>query len=168
MGAPGVGSSPAWIGDQAVLHLIRIFKQAAFGRTGSPRTIVVVRAAVARTDEQPGLREPADGASQVRAIDGENLELVRRDPADPAGSVDGLSVRGHYEGTFKSGESSFAFRKIGDGAEGYPGEIGFAATARDRGKNVADHGNGQPGGDQAVEENAELHEEPAARDCVFV
>ncbi len=63
----------------AVLHFVLVLEQSALRRPGSARAILVVHAAVARAHEQARLREPAHRASEVRAVDGEDLELSRRD-----------------------------------------------------------------------------------------
>ena len=48
---------------------------------------------MARAHEQAGLREPADRAAEMGAIDGEHLECSPINIADPAGNVCGFSVQ---------------------------------------------------------------------------
>ena len=45
-----------------------------------------------RAHEQTGLGKPAHRATQVRTVNGKNLELFALDAADPAGDLAGLSI----------------------------------------------------------------------------
>ena len=49
------------------------------------RTILIVSAAVTWAHEEIRLREPANRASKMRAINGEDLEILTIDISNPAG-----------------------------------------------------------------------------------
>src|SRR5215472_16482833 len=102
----------------------------------------------------------------MRAVNGKDLKLVAGDAADPAGGVDGLAVGGHDKGIFESGKTGLALGKFADLADGNPREISVVAAACDGRQNITQNGNGQANGDQAIEENSELHEKAAARESV--
>ena len=67
---------------------------------------------MARTHEQARLWEPADGAAQVRAIDGKHLELIAFDAAHPARDVDRLAVGRRHVRIPEGGQPRLAFREI--------------------------------------------------------
>src|SRR6185295_3280078 len=98
--------------EHAVLDLVGILEQTTLGRPRGARAVAVVRPAVARTHEEAGLREPADRAAQVRAVDREHLELVARDAPHPGGSAGGLAVGGGYEGVAERDQPRLAFREL--------------------------------------------------------
>ncbi len=66
--------------DQAVFNFVWIFEKPALRRAGGARAVAVVCAAVAWAHEEPGLRKPANRTSEVRAVHGEDLELIASDP----------------------------------------------------------------------------------------
>ena len=82
---PSVGICRRWIAELAVLDLVVVLEEAARRRAGGARAVRVVGAAVAGAHEEPRLREPAHRAAEVRAVDGEDLELLAGDAPHPAG-----------------------------------------------------------------------------------
>src|SRR5258707_1317380 len=114
--------------DEAVFDFVRIFEQPALRRTGGTRAVAVIRAAVARAHEQAGLRKPADGAAQVRAIDGKNLELFAGDAPDPARRAYSGAVRWSHVGISKCCQPRLTLRKLADGSKGHPGKVGIRAS----------------------------------------
>ena len=60
------------------------------------------------------MREPADRASKMSAVDGEDLEVVSRFPANPARNVSRLSIPGRGCGIAEVDQARLAFGKIGD------------------------------------------------------
>ncbi len=104
-----------------------VLEEAALGRTGGARSILVVGAAMARAEEEFGLRKPADRAAEMSAVDGEDLEIVAGDAADPAGNVAGLAVpwRGHR--IAEVDQPRFALGKFADRAEVDPGVVSWSS-----------------------------------------
>ena len=121
--APGVGSSPAWIRTDAVFNFVRIFEHPTFRRTGGARSVAIINAAMARAQEQTGLRKPSHRTSQVRAVHGEHLELIRGDVPHPAGGIRGLPVGRDSIRIAKRREACLSFRKLTGPADRYPGVI---------------------------------------------
>src|SRR5580658_284291 len=72
--------------------LVFVFEKATLGRAGGARAVLVVRASVARTQKKLRLREPAHRAAEMRTVDGEDLEIVAGDAANPAGNVSGFAI----------------------------------------------------------------------------
>src|ERR1700752_5051663 len=83
-------------------------------------TILVVGAAVARTHEEIRLREPAHGASEVRAIDGKDLEILTVNVPYPAGNIGRLSVPRSGGRVAERGEARLAGGKLIESAEREP------------------------------------------------
>jgi len=119
--------------NETVFDLIGILEHPAFRWTGGTRTIAIICAAVAWTQEQTGLREPANGTTKMGAVHGENLELISADVPDPTCGIRGLPVARGYIRVPESGESRFTFRKLTGRAERHPGKIPVRASSRDRG-----------------------------------
>jgi len=65
------------------------------------------------------------------AVDGENLEGILFDPANPAGSLSGFAVGGSDVRTAEGRKPSFAFRKIFYRAKLYPRKIAAGTAAGD-------------------------------------
>ena len=148
--------------EGAVRDLVLVLEEAALGRAGGAGTVGVVGAAVAGAQEEFGLREPADGAAEVSAVDGEDLEGVAGDAADPAGNVAGLAVPCGRDGIAVVDEPRLAFGKVGEWAEVDPGVIG-GGLLQCRAEEVADDRHGENGADRSVDQERELEEEGAAR-----
>ena len=107
-------------GDNPIL----VLEEAALRRTRCARSIFVVGAAVAGTQEQPGLGKPADRTSKVSTVDGENLEGVAGDAADPAGNVAGLPIPWGSYWIAEVNKSRLPLGKVADSAEIDPGILG--------------------------------------------
>ena len=93
-------------------ELVLVLEQAALGWAGGAGAVFVVGAAVAGAQEELRLREPADGASEMGAVDGEDLELAVGDAADPAGDLGGVAVVEGGGGRAETGEAGFADGKV--------------------------------------------------------
>ncbi len=76
------------VADDGVL----ILEEAALGWARGARSVHVVGAAVAGAHEELGLCEPAHGAAEMCAVDGEDLELIGLNVAHPAGNIGGFAV----------------------------------------------------------------------------
>ena len=106
--------------EHSVFDFVRIFEEPALRRSRRARAIAVVCAAVTRTHEQAGLREPADGAAEMCAVDGKHLKLIARDAAHPARCVYSLSIGWHDQGIAKSSHPRLSLRKVADISEAAP------------------------------------------------
>src|SRR5262249_13552122 len=106
--------------------------------------------------------------AQMGTIHGKNLELFAFDPANPASSVDGLAIGWCHVWISKSGQARLAFGKLIDPTERHPREVSTGAPASHRGKKKSHDRHGQRGGHKPVKKNAQLHEQTAAGNCVFV
>ena len=71
----------------SILNFVVVLEQSALRRSGGARAVLVIGAAVAGTHEEVRLREPANRTSQVRAVDGEDLESLVVNISDPACDV---------------------------------------------------------------------------------
>src|SRR5262249_22566585 len=118
----------------AVFNFPRIFDKPALRRARGARTIAVVHSAVARTHEQTRLREPANGTSQVHAVDRKNLKLIASDVPHPASRVRRLAISRRHIWVPKGREPRLAFGKIANGSQWHPGEIGIRAPPRNCGE----------------------------------
>src|SRR5689334_12386752 len=96
---------------------VAVFEETALRRSRRPRSVRVVRAAVTRTHEQPRLREPANRAAQVRAVDGEDLKGVAGDVAYPARDGGGLAVPRIHDRVSIGRETRLAEGELLDRAE---------------------------------------------------
>src|SRR5262249_27164414 len=76
----------------AVLDAVFVLKEAARWRAGSPRSVLVVHAAVAGAHEEARLRKPPHGTPKVRAVDRKHLKLLALDAADPTRNMIGIAV----------------------------------------------------------------------------
>src|SRR5215831_3909769 len=93
------------------------------------------------THEQSGLRKPTHGATQVRAVDGEDLEFLGRNPPHPARNIAGVAIPWAYKRIAIGRESCFAFRKLVERTQFYPGEFLFHLLPFGWAENVANHRN---------------------------
>src|SRR5208282_1939079 len=142
-----------------ILELVVVFKQAALRRARGAEAVLVVHAAMAGTHEQAGLREPANRTSQMGAVHGKHLEFLAVDVSHPAGHIPGHSVPEIHDGIHIRGEPGLAGWKLFELAESEPRLVGSLSPVRYRRKEVAHEGNGQNCRHDAVEHNAEFHEE---------
>src|ERR1700722_16936910 len=116
---------------------------------------------MARTHEQTRLRKPTDRTAEVRAVDGEDLELLPCNVPHPAGSVGGCSVGGRHVWIAKRGQPRFALWKIADLPELNPRKISIVAAPRDRREEESNDRHGYDGRRHSVKQNSQLHEKPA-------
>src|ERR1700752_5464573 len=121
-----------------------------------------------RAHKQPGLRKPSDGATEMRAVDGKDLELITRDPAHPACRVHGLPVGRHRVGIAKFSEPRLAFGKFVDATKRHPRKVTVAAAARNRRDEEPHDRHRQSSCPQTVEENSHLHEKSTAGKSIFI
>ncbi len=147
-----------WFGVTLFLFYLpdAVVKSARRGAAGA-FAIFVIHAAVAGAHEQTGLREPLDGAAQVRAIDGEYVELIFKilvaaEVADIHAGLRGDAVPRLGQRIFV-GHDDFqlrlAFGKCADWAERDP-RLFFAALHR--GGQIANAGDSDQGrGDDAAQ-----------------
>src|SRR5581483_4301141 len=87
------------------------FEQTTWGWAGSAGTILVIDATVARAHEQARFLKPADGAAEMRAVDGKDLELIPLNVPHPAGDVSRFAVPGSCERVPVGRDASVTFRK---------------------------------------------------------
>ena len=87
-------------------------------------------AAVAWAHEQFGLGEPSHRASEMRAVDREDLELLAGHASHPAWDFGGLAVPGFLERVYILGQARLIFRIVSQRAERYPVEPGEAPRGR--------------------------------------
>src|SRR5271166_980147 len=149
-------------------HLVGILEQAARRRAGGARAILVVHAAMARTHEQSGLREPAHRASQVGAVDSENLKLLALNAADPTRNAVGLSVGNTRNGIFKLGQPGLAFRELIELTQRDPAFVLPAIAAEDRRNQIADDWHCENGDRQAIQQHSNPGKQVSPGDFVFV
>ena len=126
------------------------------------RTIRIVNAAVARTHEQVGLREPAHRTSEVRAIDRKDLEILAVQVSHPAGNIRGLAIPGIGTGIPIGGEPGLACGKLFQSAEREPRLITRLPPASHRRQKITHDRHGQNRTDDSVEEQSNLREQSRA------
>src|SRR5438132_8677512 len=114
--------------------LVGIFEQATLRRSGGARAVRIVGATVTRAHEQVRLREPTDGAPEVRAVDREDLELLACEMTHPARDRRGLAVPRVHHGVPIGGEARLAFRELAESAEREPRLVTRPALAREIGR----------------------------------
>src|SRR5262249_10834975 len=124
--------------EPAVLDLIGIAEQPPRGRAGGESTVSVVSAAVTRAHEELGLREPADRAAQMRAIDREHLEILTLQVPHPTGNVGGLAVPRAHERVMKGGQPRLPLGKLAERSQRNPATVSPATLAAHGRKEVAD------------------------------
>ena len=76
-------------------------------------------------------------------VDGENLELIALDVANPTRSTVCFSVRDSLDRIFKTSEASLSLRKVVEFAKRYPLLVLSAMSAKDRREQVTYHRRGQ-------------------------
>src|SRR4029453_13699905 len=94
-----------------------ILKQASLRRPGSAGTVSIIGTTVARTHEQSGLREPAHGTAEMRAVNGKHLKGVAGHVPDPARNVGGLAIPGTHERVAECRHARLAFRELAQRSE---------------------------------------------------
>src|ERR1700734_1692339 len=98
---------------------------------------------MAGTHEEVRLSKPANGASQVRAVDSKDLEFLTVDVSNPACDVAGFSVPGIDHGILVGGETSLSGGKLFKTAERKPRLITKFLFANHRRKQIAHDWHGQ-------------------------
>jgi hypothetical protein len=126
-------------------------------------TIRIVSAAMTGTHEQAGLRKPADRTSEMRAVDGKNLERLAIHIPYPARNICGLPVCGSRHRVPIGGQPRLPCRKLAEWAEREPGFVSGPSLTKYRRKDVADDRNREEQTDGPVEENSKRHEHAASR-----
>src|SRR5262245_34608504 len=139
--------------ELAVADLVLVLEQPPRRRAGSARAVLVVDAAMTRAHEQPRLREPANRAAEVRAVDREDLELVAALSPHPARDLRGGAVPRYPEGVLVDGQPRLPLGEAGRRAEADPG---LATAPPRRGQDVAEHGNADQRGSHHVRQQAAL------------
>src|SRR5271170_893711 len=91
---------------------------------------------MARTHEQAGLREPTYRTSQVRAINGEHLEMFAFRVAHPTGDIRRLTIQRVGGGMTVRRETRLARGKLVDAAKRNPTIVAGRPPLRDGGKNI--------------------------------
>src|ERR1017187_9708729 len=100
-----------------VIHPVPILVQTAGRRTRGVRAIFIKGAPMTRTHEQPRFLEPANRATQMGAVDGEDLNGIRVDPADPERSLRRSPAPGFPPGFGEKGKPCLPGRKLVEIAE---------------------------------------------------
>src|ERR1017187_2351910 len=100
-----------------VIHPVPILVQTAGRRTRGVRAIFIKGAPMTRTHEQPRFLEPANRATQMGAVDGEDLNGIRVDPADPARYLRRVTVPWLTHGVAVNGKPCLAGRELVEIAE---------------------------------------------------
>src|SRR5215472_11800491 len=95
-----------------VFDLVVVLEQAAFWRTGSAGSVLVVGSTMTWTHKQARLWKPANRASEVSTIHGKHLEILVIDIPDPAGNVPGIAVPCIDHRVAIGGESSLSRGKL--------------------------------------------------------
>src|SRR5262252_8438704 len=90
--------------ELALADLVLVLEEPARRRSRGTRAVLVVDAAVTGAHEELGLREPAHGTAEMRAVDGEDLEALRVDAPDPARDLGRGAVPRHAKWIFVLGE----------------------------------------------------------------
>jgi hypothetical protein len=101
----------------STLDFVVVFEQSALGRSRGARTVLVISPPVAGAHEEVRLREPPNGASQVRTIYGKDLEILIVNVSNPACDIGGLAVPGINDRISIRGESGLPSRKLFQPAE---------------------------------------------------
>src|SRR5207245_8219226 len=109
--APGCRDLTGFDEEISRCDLVAILEQTTLRRSGGARAVRVVGATVARAHEQVRLREPTDGAPQVRAVDREDLELLASETTHPARDRRGLAIPRVHHGVPIGGETRLALRE---------------------------------------------------------
>src|ERR1700688_884188 len=142
----------------SLLQCVAILKQTALRRSRGARSVGIVGTPMTWAHEETGLREPANRASQMRAIDREDLELIAVDAAHPAGDFRGLAIRWIGVGASISREPCLAFRELDEGAKRDTRFAPRALAVHHRREKVAHDRYSQNADGHAVEEHSDLYQ----------
>src|SRR5262245_4525958 len=157
---------PALHPQLAALDLELIAVERTRGRPRGMAAVGVEHAAVARAHEQLRRGEPANGADEVGAVDGEQLELVARQPAYPARDVGGLPVPRPRERVAVRGEPGLVLGEVRQRSERDPF---LPAPAARGGEDEADERDREQRRRDGIQREAEEQQHPApARLASFV
>src|SRR6516165_713782 len=118
---------------------------------------------MARAHEQVGLRKPAHGTSEMRAIDGEDLEILPVQVSHPARNIGCLAIPGIYMGIPVGSQPGLANRELIQFSETKPRLIASFLAATYGRHEVPHDGHGQNHAHHAVKEQSKPHEERASR-----
>src|SRR5262245_48519980 len=154
------GNLPAAYPELPVADLVFVLEQCPGWWPGRAGAVLVVHAAVAGAHEQSGLREPADGAAEMRAVDREDLKPLVVDSPHPAWDIGGGPVPGDPERVFERRQPRLALGKALDEPQLDPG---LGATPTDGAEEIADHRDADQGGRYHVQGEAQLEQEAATR-----
>src|ERR1017187_6326446 len=103
--------------------------------------------------EQAGLREPADRAPEMRAIDREDLELLAIYISYPAGNTRGLPISWIDHRVSINRQARLACRKLIERAEFKPRFVPWPPLANHRRKEVTHDGHRQDRPDGRIKED---------------
>src|SRR5258708_23505425 len=92
----------------SILNLVAVLEQAALGRSRGAQTVLVICSAVTGTHEQTRLWKPANRTSEVRAVDGKDLESLIVNVSDPACYVSRFAIPGIHDRVSLGTETSLA------------------------------------------------------------
>src|SRR5215469_2822809 len=170
-----VGSSRiAWRGHFARINQqppafdpVVIFKQPAFRRARSARTILIVSATMTWAHKEARLRKPANRTSEVRAVDGEDLEFLPVHIANPAGDIGSISIGWIHHRIAISGEASLAGRELFEVAKWNPRLIASLTSAGHRREEITHNRNGKNSGNDSIEEDSDLHQHISSREATW-
>src|SRR5215470_10882731 len=135
--------------ELALADLVLVLEEPARRRPRGARAVLVVDAAVTGAHEELGLREPAHGAAQMRAVDGEDLEALPVDAPHPARDLGRVAVPLHAERVLVMGEPGLSHGEAVHPAQLDPGLA--AAEPPGGGKDVADDRDAHEDGAEGVE-----------------
>src|SRR5216684_994598 len=122
---------------------------------------------MARTHEEVRLGEPTNRASKVRAVDGEDLELLIVHIPNPARDVAGFAVPRIDHGILVCREPSLPSGKLLQPAKRKPRLITDLLFAHHGRKQITHDRHSQENPDDTVEKQAEFHEHRASGNAVF-
>src|ERR1700680_4704143 len=122
---------------------------------------------MARTHEEVRLREPANRASKVRAVDGKHLELLIINIPHPACDVSGFAIPSIDDGILVCGEPSLASGKLLQSAEREPGLVSKLLFATHGRKEVAHDRHGQKNPNDTVKKHSQFHKSCSSGYSVF-
>jgi hypothetical protein len=120
---------------------------------------------MARAKKEVRLRKPAHRAAQVRAVDGENLELAVIDVSDPTGSFGGFTGPGIDIRIAVRSETSLPRWELFDGAQRDPRFVLLIAS--DWREQVSNNGDGERNAGDPIEKEANLEKQTAPRRSGF-
>src|SRR5579863_485135 len=115
-----------------------------------------------RAHKQARLWEPANGTSEVRAVDGEDLEVLPIHIANPTRDIRGISIGGARHRIEISGKTSLAGRELFEVAKWNPRLVAALASAGNGGEKVTHNRNGKNSGNDSIEQDSDLHQHVAS------